>query len=48
MGTAVVELTDLIASKYLLIGYPPGIQVIIRRKPPHSGTQLEFTNTQSY
>lgn len=47
-GAAVVELTDLLAAKGLLTGYPPGMRVIVRRERPHPGAQLRFTDVEGY
>ena len=47
-GAAVVEFTDLLASKNLLKGYPPGMRVIVRRERPHPGAQLRLTDVQGY
>jgi hypothetical protein len=47
-GAAVVELTDLLAAKGLLTGYPAGMRVIVRRERPHPGAQLRFTDVEGY
>lgn len=43
-GADVAELTDLLT----LEGYPPGMQVIVRRKRPHPGAQLQFDDVDGY
>ena len=47
-GAGLVELTDLLAARGLLEGYPPGMRVIVRRERPHPGAQLRFDDVDGY
>jgi hypothetical protein len=47
-GAGLVEITDLLAGKGLLKGYPPGMRVIVRRERPHPGAQLRFDDVEGY
>ena len=47
-GAGLVEITDLLAGRGLLKGYPPRIRVIVRRERPHPGAQLRFDDVDGY
>lgn len=47
-GADVVELTDLLAFRGLLAGWPDGMRVIVRRERPHPGAQLRFDDVDGY
>lgn len=47
-GADVVEITDLLAFRGLLAGWPDGMRVIVRRERPHPGAQLRFDDVDGY
>ena len=47
-GAGLVEITDLLTSRGLLKGYPPGLRVTLRRERPHPGAQLRFDDVDGY